>query len=126
MSPVDRTILVIDDEPDTRELMSLELAEAGFYVEGAGSGREALDLVREGHRFAVAVTDYRMPGMDGIETLRALKEIDPELQVIVASGAAAGDVRDRCLSNGALAYLEKPFELDALASAVREAAQARG
>mgnify|MGYP001582138849 CR=1 FL=1 len=114
-------ILVIDDEQDTRELMELELSAEGYDVEGAADGFSAVRLVRGGRRFDLAIADYRMPGMNGLETLRALKALDPDMQVIVASGCASRESVRECLQSGAHGYLEKPFDFSELAVMIRSA-----
>lgn len=113
------TVLIVDDEPDIREAVSELLSEEGYEVLGAADGDEALRKARACHP-SLVLLDLMMPGMNGWE-FRARQKGDPELAtipvvVVSALGRAAGV--------DAVAYLEKPFELEALLSAVRAHAQA--
>src|SRR5438552_6999258 len=78
-------ILVVDDEAGLRDMLAYELSQEGFEVTTAADGNTAVRLLLQ-HRFEAVVTDLKMPGMDGIETLSALKAIDSNLEVIVATG----------------------------------------
>jgi CheY-like chemotaxis protein len=112
-------ILVVDDERDIREAIAELLEEEGYDVEAAGDGAEALDKARACHP-VVVLLDLMMPVMNGWE-FRARQRGDPELAsipVIVVS--ALGKVADV----EAAAYLQKPFELDALLDAVKRHAHA--
>jgi DNA-binding NtrC family response regulator len=114
-------LLVIDDEEDIREMLSFVLSRDGFAVTVADSGQAAVDLVQGGHRFDVAITDMKMPGMDGMETLAALKKIDPTIEVIVVTGYASEQTAAECIKLGAYGYLRKPFELEDLRALIDRA-----
>ena len=86
--PQGDTILVIDDEAIMQEILADFLREEGFEVDIAGSGEEGLDLARE-HPYDCAIVDLMMPGIDGIETMQALKRRDPELPVIIFDDGGA-------------------------------------
>ncbi|MEW6593339.1 MAG: response regulator [Thermodesulfobacteriota bacterium] len=108
-----KVILLVDDEEIIRETLSRDLREGGYEVISAGSGEQALQLLREQH-VDLVVTDLMMEGMDGIEVLRAAKEYDPEVCVVILTGfgdlaSAIGAVR-----HGADDYLLKPYEFDDL------------
>jgi DNA-binding NtrC family response regulator len=106
-------LLVIDDEADVREMLEFILSDAGFEVATVDGGMAAVELARAG-RFDVAVTDMRMPDMNGIETLIALKELDPTIEVVVVTGYASEQTAAECIHLGAFGYLRKPFELNEL------------
>lgn len=106
-------ILVVDDEEDLRDMLAFLLEGDGFEVETADGGLSALAVARR-RRFDLAVTDMKMPGMNGIETLAALKEVDPSIEVVVLTGYASEQTAAECLRRGAYGYLRKPFELDDL------------
>jgi CheY-like chemotaxis protein len=113
------TVLVVDDETDIREAVAELLAEEGYEVLNAGDGAEALRKARAFHP-SVVLLDLMMPGMNGWEFC-AERKGDPDLQdipVIVLS--ALGRVQGL----DAVGYLQKPFELDDLLTAVREHARA--
>ncbi len=112
-------VLVVDDERDIRDAIAELLTDEGYEVEGARDGAEALEKARDCHP-VVVLLDLMMPGMNGWE-FRARQRGDPELSripVIVVS--ALGKVP----GVDAAGYLQKPFELDDLLSAVRRHARA--
>src|SRR4051812_48270777 len=88
-----RLVLVVDDEPDMREMLGFVLPHYGFDVRTANGGNEAIRVVQT-TRFDLVLTDLRMPGMDGFATTSALKQIVPELPVVIASGYAPGETDD--------------------------------
>jgi DNA-binding response OmpR family regulator len=79
---IQKKILIVDDEPNLRELYRGELAEAGYDVETVSTGEEALAVIEEAGPDLVTL-DVRMPGMGGIETLREIRELSPGLPVIM-------------------------------------------
>ncbi|MCI0377328.1 MAG: AAA family ATPase [Gemmataceae bacterium] len=109
------TILVVDDEVSVCQVMQRNLEAHGYHVLVAASGTEALDLVAQYRgKVQLVLTDMMMPDMDGTATIKALREIDPNLRVIAASGMAG--VRESAESSGAQfqAFLIKPFRVDSL------------
>ena len=110
MSSARGRILVIDDEEDLREMLEFILASEGFEVVTVESGLAAIELARA-RAFDLAITDMRMPGINGIETLTALKQIDASIEVIVVTGYASEQTAAECMKRGAYGYLTKPFEL---------------
>ena len=106
-------ILVIDDELPICELLDEFLSYQGFQVTTAINGEEALLKFKE-NRPQVVLLDIKMPGMDGLEVLRRIKEIDSGTGVIMIS--AFGDVNtvQEALQRGANDYLEKPIDLERL------------
>lgn len=113
MNAARATVLVVDDEPGIREMLAYELTEMGFEVETADSGMAAVRAL-ERRRFDLAVTDLKMPGMDGVATVQALRGLDPAIQVIVATGYASVDTAVACMKGGAYDYIHKPFDMDEL------------
>jgi CheY-like chemotaxis protein/signal transduction histidine kinase len=103
-------ILVIDDEPGIREMLSYELSQEGFDVETADSGLAAVQAVKR-RKFDLALTDLKMPGMDGVATVEALRSLDPDIEVIVATGYATVETAVLCMKNGAYDYIQKPYDL---------------
>lgn len=101
--------LVIDDDDNVRQLLGEVLMQAGFEVRTAASGASAVELLRH-WQFDLAIVDFHMPGgMDGRETLLALKAIDPDIEVIIATGYACDEAAISCLKCGAYDYIQKPF-----------------
>ncbi len=103
-------VLVIDDESDVRDFLAFLLLQYGFEVATADSGKAAVKAV-EAQRFDIALTDIRMPGMDGLATLLALREVQEDIQVIVATGYAQSEEAIACLKLGACGLLQKPFDI---------------
>ena len=110
-------VLVVDDEIDIREALEMTMRGAGYEVCSAENGAMAVEVARA-ERFDVVVTDYRMPGLDGAQTLRALKLLDPTMRVIVATGYGSPEQEAECRADGADDYVRKPFELRAILDAV--------
>lgn len=109
-----RTILLVDDDPDIleaiRELLEMTFPDATILT--ASGGEEALALVRK-HRPGVIVSDYRMPGMDGVEFLRRSREIVPAATRLMMSAYADADVATAAVRDADVALLvTKPFQLE--------------
>lgn len=117
------TVLIIDDEADIRDVLAFELEHEGFDAVTAESGERALEVMRE-RRFDLAITDLKMPGMDGIATLEGLKSIDPKIRVLIATGYASQETRVACAARGAAGYIQKPFDLEEIVTAVHRALEA--
>ncbi len=116
--PAARRILVVDDEQETLDLISDFLDDNGFAVDTATNGEDALQLT-EGNDYNVAVLDVHLPGMDGTEILKTLKERKPEIQIIMITGF--GTIRDavECMKLGASDFITKPILLDYLLITIR-------
>jgi two-component system nitrogen regulation response regulator NtrX len=112
------TLLIVDDEEPIRKSLKGVLADEGYEVVTAASGREALDLLPETQP-ALALLDIAMPEMDGIETLRRFKEARPEMQVIMITGHGTIDHAVRSVKMGAYDFLAKPLSLERVALAVK-------
>jgi len=80
-------ILVVDDEASMTQFLSIVLKKEGYQVTAVNSGSEALERAKS-ETFDVAITDFKMPGADGIEVLSSLKKIDPNLPVILMTAYA--------------------------------------
>jgi len=104
-------ILVVDDEKDFVEMFSLRLTRQGEKVSVAYSGQEALDLL-EKTRIDVVVLDIRMPGMDGIETLKRIKASYPLVEVIMLTGHGSTETAVEGMKAGAFDYLMKPADFE--------------
>ena len=114
-------ILVVDDEYPVRNVLSLSLEHLGYEVEIASSGAEALEKYgSEGQRFDLVILDMLMPNLSGDETFFRLKQIDPEVRVLVISGYTSEEVVQNILDNGGRGFVQKPFTINELAKRVRE------
>ncbi|MDH4161513.1 MAG: sigma-54 dependent transcriptional regulator [Nitrospirota bacterium] len=112
------TILIIDDEESIRKSLKDILMDEGYEVATAASGREALDLLSEAQP-ALALLDIAMPDMDGIETLKRIKETRPEMQVIMITGHGTIDTAVQTTKMGAYDFLQKPLSLERVTLAVK-------
>jgi CheY-like chemotaxis protein len=113
-------ILVVDDEPEVRDVMYDLLSSRGFDVVLAESGEEALAVLgpERTDRPDLVLLDVFMPGMDGAETLRRIAVIEPPVPVIMITANTDPDVTSKLLRLGAVDYLPKPFDLEYLVQAV--------
>jgi CheY-like chemotaxis protein len=118
------SILVVDDEPDILNMLAFELRHEGYQVVTAHSGVHAVEAARR-QPFDVVVTDLKMPGMDGVATVAALKQLDPDVEVMVATGYASVDTAVACMKGGASDYLCKPYDLSDLADRLAQALERR-
>jgi len=106
-------LLLIDDEKDFVNILSKRIKRRNIDVKKAFSGTEAIQALR-GQEFDVAVLDLKMEDMDGIEVLKMLKILDPELAVIMLTGHGSAEAAGRGIELGAFDYLTKPCELEEL------------
>lgn len=106
-------ILVVDDESVIIELLARLLSEKGYEVSAAVDGREALEFLR-GHTCDLVISDVRMPRLDGLRLLKAVKDMNPRLPVIMISGYDEASVVVEALKAGAENFLAKPLDLDIL------------
>ena len=113
-------LLLVDDEEDFRTTLANRLKKRKMDVTGAGSGSEAIELVGQ-RPFDVAIVDVKMPGIDGIETLRQIKQISPLLEVIMLTGHASVESGIEGMKIGAYDYLMKPCNIDDLLLKVGDA-----
>ncbi len=114
-------ILVVDDERDIREGSERILSRLGFQLFTAKRGEEALQIFEEAHP-AIVLLDLKMPGIDGMEVLKLLREKDPALLVIVITGYATVETAIEAMKQGAYDFISKPFEPDQLRIVVNRAA----
>ena len=105
------TMLVVDDDPGSSGLLKEVFAQEGYDVTLASSGAEALRLAAEG-RFDIVLSDVQMPDIDGIEVLRRLRRVAPDLSVILVTAYGTIETAIRALHEGAIDYVRKPFKLD--------------
>jgi DNA-binding NtrC family response regulator len=116
-------ILLVDDEKDFLTVMSERMTARGMEVTTADSAQQALQEVESGSYDAI-VLDLKMPGMDGIETLKAIKVRNPTLQVILLTGHATIEKGIEAMKLGAMDFVEKPADLNVLTDKIKKA-QAR-
>jgi DNA-binding NtrC family response regulator len=114
------TILLVEDKDVLREMVRTALVKAGYLVEEAPDGKAALDKIRA-RRFPLIITDLKLPGPSGLELLRAAKELDESAAVILMTAYGTVDDAVRALKEGALDFIQKPFEVPHLLMLVERA-----
>jgi len=118
------SILVIDDEPMMRDLLEQALTKEGYAVDLAEDGSQALDKVRKA-RYDVVISDLKMPGIDGLETVRRIQAIHRDIQFIVITAHATFESAIESLRAGAFDFLQKPLVLKDLLFSVAKALERR-
>ncbi|MEY4941531.1 MAG: hypothetical protein RIQ93_3266 [Verrucomicrobiota bacterium] len=116
-------LLIVDDDRAQRSLLETFLRAQGYVTQSAASGEAALQLLL-GQKFAMMISDVRMPGMSGLEMLRRVRQKHPDLPVLLVTAFA--DIRSAvsAMRDGAVNYLAKPIDLDELILSVRKATNA--
>ena len=115
-------ILIVDDDESACRSLTLVLRKKGYETKTAGTGREAIEKVY-GRFFNMVLLDIRLPDIEGIELLWLLKEMDPDMVVIMATAYASVETAVRALNEGASAYITKPLNMDAVLATVRDAVE---
>ena len=115
-------VLVVDDEEDFLETIVKRLLLRGIDTAGVDSGKEALRILQE-QSFDVVILDVRMPGMDGIETLRQLKKRTPLTEVIMLTGHGSVESGLQGMQLGAFDYVIKPADFEELFEKLKQAAE---
>jgi DNA-binding NtrC family response regulator len=113
-------LLIVDDELIVRDSLGKWFREEGYEVGTAESASEALTRLAE-QRWDLALVDIKMPGTDGIELQRRMRETDPDVTVIIMTGYASVETAVQALKNGAYDYVTKPFDPEDVANVVRNA-----
>jgi CheY-like chemotaxis protein len=108
---LNKKILIVDDNPNMSVLLSDILEIFDFEGAHAADGNEALEILRHG-KYELVFTDLRMPKMDGIDLLKAIKLEHPELPVVVVTGYSVAETRDEVLAEKADGFLSKPFKVN--------------
>jgi DNA-binding NtrC family response regulator len=115
-----KNLLVVDDEEVIRKGMRRILEAEGYQIATSASGRTAIEKIQE-QDFDVVITDLKMPGMDGIEVLKTIKILQPEVPVIIITGYSTVDTAVDAMKNGAFDYIAKPFTSGLIIDKVQKA-----
>jgi len=118
------SILVVDDEAIMQEILGDFLREEGYEVDVAGSGEEGVERARQ-RLYDCAIVDLMMPGIDGIETMQQLREIDPSLPVVMVTAFASVESAVEAMKQGAYEYITKPFKNDEVLVVLQNAIRTR-
>jgi PAS domain S-box-containing protein/putative nucleotidyltransferase with HDIG domain len=124
-SPPNGRLLIVDDEYELMTVLSETLSREGFEVVGAGSGNEALEVLREQPPFDLLLTDLMMPGLDGLALLKAALDLDPQLVCVMMTGQGTVQTAVDAMKIGAFDYILKPFKLSAMLPVLTRAVGAR-
>jgi len=119
-------VLLVDDEVPFVQTMTKRLSKRNLKVLNAFSGTEALSVIEKEDNVDVVILDVKMPGMDGIETLREIKKEHPLVEVIMLTGHATIESGIEGMKLGAYDYLTKPCDIDQLLTKVQEAKGIKG
>jgi len=104
-------VLIVDDEKSMRDLLTITLEKAGYEVTAADGGEAAIEAIRK-ESFDSIITDLRMPKVDGMQVLRAARDLSPDSAVIVVTAVASTETAVEAMKLGAYDYITKPFKLD--------------
>ena len=121
---LDASGLLVDDEEQFLQVLSERLTNRGLQVSSVTSGEEAVAMV-ENENFDALVVDLAMPGIDGIETTKKIKEKRPDLEIIILTGHATVKAGIEAMKLGAEDFLEKPVDLNVLLERIGEAKDKR-
>ena len=113
-------VLVVDDEEGIRDLLSRTLAMAEYDVETTSDGMSALDRLRN-DGINLVIADLRMPGMDGLTLIREVKQINPQIPIIIITGYSSESSAIEAVNLGVSAYLTKPFAIPQVLAAAAKA-----
>ena len=117
--PVAAKVLIVDDQKGIRNLLKEVLAALGYEVEVASSGAEAVQAVSQGF-FKLVLLDLKMPGFNGLETTKMLREICQDLKIILITGFYDSFLLEEARNHGANGVLHKPFNLEEIQRILEE------
>src|ERR1700731_4451677 len=118
-------ILIVDDETGIRDSLAGVLADEGYEAASVETGEECLKLLRRAHNFEVVLLDIWLPGIDGLETLERIREIENAPEVIMISGHGTIETAVRATKLGAYDFLEKPLSIDKTLILVKNAIESK-
>jgi len=113
-------VLVVDDEVDVREMIEVGLSLDGYRVVTAEGGGQAIELIQT-ELIDLLITDFKMPGLSGVDTATRIREIAPDLPVIVVTGYVTPKTVEECMALGIVEFIRKPFPFRTLSDAVQSA-----
>jgi two-component system response regulator AtoC len=124
MLPERKQVLIVDDEPNLRKILSAQLSRDGYDVMTAEDGEQGLSLLKDNH-IDLVITDLKMPKVDGMTLLKRALELEPELPVVVITAHGTIDTAVEALKLGAFDFVTKPFDKDEVRQIVAKALKTR-
>src|ERR1700719_4411983 len=124
MLPEKKQVLIVDDEPNLRKILSAQLSRDGYDVLTAEDGERGLMQLRE-HHIDLVITDLKMPKVDGMTLLKKALEEEPELPVVLITAHGTIDTAVEALKSGAFDFVTKPFDKDEVRQIVAKALKTR-
>jgi len=118
------TLLIVDDDEGTCQTLALVFGQKGYSVEVAYTGQEAMQKVTRSN-FDVALIDVRLPDRDGVEVLRELKDVAPDLEVVMITGYVSLESAIQAVNSKAFAYVQKPLDIEHVLAIVAKAVERR-
>ncbi|MBM7714472.1 response regulator [Siminovitchia sp. FSL H7-0308] len=112
-------VLIVDDQFGIRTLLNEVLQKEGYEIYQAANGLQALHVMKQ-HAPDLVLLDIKIPGMDGLEILKKMKEINPEIRVIIMTAYGELDMIEKTKKLGALAHFSKPFDIEEIRTAVKQ------
>jgi len=119
---VSEKVLLVDDEIDFLEVMSQRMEARGLEITTVESAEQAISIIKK-KTFDAVVMDFQMPGMNGMEALKIIKNNKPEMQIILLTAYATIEKTVEVIKAGAMDLLEKPADIDALIDKIKKAKQ---
>ena len=119
------SIFVLDDEPEIAELIGVTLTDQGYQTHHVLNGSEAIQYAKD-HEPALVMLDIRLPNLNGLEVLKAIRQIKPELKVVMITAHGTIKLATECMRLGAYDFIEKPFTLDELETMVKRILEEKG
>jgi signal transduction histidine kinase/ActR/RegA family two-component response regulator len=113
-------ILVVDDEAGIRDMLNYELSSHSYQVVTAVNGEDALEKIRA-QKFHLVISDVKMPRMNGMDMLDAIKKLDPDVEVIMSTGFGTIETAVNAMKKGAYDFIQKPFNLDEILLLIEKA-----
>jgi len=112
-----KAVLVVDDDPKSLKLLAVKFSQEGYRVITAQSGKDALEAIKL-EKLGLVLLDIMMPEMNGIETLKRIKTLDPGIPVAMVTAVWDNDEAKKAIEAGACEYITKPIDMEHLKSAV--------
>ena len=119
-----KQVLIVDDEPNLRKILSAQLSRDGYDVMTAEDGEQGLAMLKE-HHIDLVITNLKMPKVDGMALLRKALEDDPELPIVLITAHGTIDTAVEALKGGAFDFVTKPFDKDEVRQIVAKALRTR-